>query len=67
MTIALAAGVVWTAVGAIVAWAGGFDVIRDVEINQRKKTAHYRLTLLAVYPIILLRAAIRAFFSGPGV
>ena len=61
--IALCLGAAWLAAGVIRGVAGGFDLIRRVEINKEVKTAKYWVTLLIVYPIILIRAAIWAMWK----
>jgi hypothetical protein len=60
MTIALCVGAAWLVAGAVGGMAGGFELIRRIELNKEAKTAKYWVTLLVVYPIILIRAAIWA-------
>jgi hypothetical protein len=55
----------WLAAAIIVGLTGGFNFIRRVELSngQLRKTPIYWLTLIILYPIILLRAAIRAMWE----
>ena len=52
----------WLAAAIVVGLTGGFNFIRRVELSngQLRKTPTYWLTLVILYPIILLRAAIWA-------
>jgi hypothetical protein len=55
----------WLAAAILVGLTGGFNFIRRVELSngQLRKTPTYWLTLIILYPIILLRAAIRAMWE----
>jgi hypothetical protein len=55
----------WLAGALFVALMGGFTLIRRVESSnvQIAKTPIYWLTLIILYPIILLRAAAKAMWE----
>jgi hypothetical protein len=55
----------WLAAAIVVGLTGGFNFIRRVELSngRERKTPIYWLTLIILYPIILLRAAIWAMWE----
>ncbi len=55
----------WLAAAIVVGLTGGFNFIRRVELSNGRepKTPIYWLTLVILYPIILLRAAIWAMWE----
>ena len=55
----------WLAAAILVGLTGGFSFIRRVELSngQLRKTPIYWLTLIVLYPIILLRAGIWAMWE----
>jgi hypothetical protein len=55
----------WLAAAILVGLTGGFDFIRRVDLSngRERKTPIYWLTLIILYPIILLRAAIWAMWE----
>ena len=55
----------WLAAATIVGLTGGFNFIHRVELSngQLAKTPTYWLTLVILYPIVLLRAAIWAMWE----
>jgi hypothetical protein len=55
----------WLAAAILVGLTGGFDFIRRVDLSNgpERKTPIYWLTLVILYPIILLRAAIWAMWE----
>jgi hypothetical protein len=63
MIIVLFVAGAWLVAGVAVGMAGGFDLIRRTELNKEPKTAKYWLTLLIIYPTILVRAAIWAMWE----
>jgi hypothetical protein len=63
MIITLFVGGAWLVAGVAVGMAGGFDLIRRIELSKELKTAKYWITLLVIYPTILVRAAFRAMLE----
>jgi len=55
----------WLAAAIVVGLTGGFNFIRRVELSNGREpnTPIYWLTLVILYPIILLRAAIWAMWE----
>ena len=56
-------GGAWLAAGMAVGTSGGFDLIRRIDLNKEPKTAKYWVTLLVIYPTILVRAALWAMWE----
>jgi hypothetical protein len=60
VVIAAAIGAAWLFLGAVLGLAGGFAIIRAVEMGLEPKSRAYWLALVLLYPIILLRALVLA-------
>jgi hypothetical protein len=61
--VVLVVGGLWLVAAVAAGMAGGFDLIRHVELTKADKTPRYWLVLVVIYPMILVRAAILAFWQ----
>jgi hypothetical protein len=53
----------WLLAGLFLGVLGGFAFVRRVDGGEQPKSWLYRMTLLVLYPVILLRAALWAMWE----